>query len=425
MPAVPKPDLYVTSVSAPSQSLAGVSYTVSWTVGNKGHGPGNGSWSDEVWLTDNPNVAPSASNALWLGLVTHEGGLDKGATYTGTLTVTLTPSARGQYIVIKTDAPNSVIEEDDSNNLNSGTTQVTPVPADLVVTSVVTLPDNRSGELTTIQYTVQNQGSNPVWPGTSYWQDDIWISADSSFLLNRASWFGKSIRSNAQPLQPGESYTVTVTAALPKGIGGNLFVYIHPDTHQDYSSYRTVQTGWWPAEVGRNDILLDHFSRWAFEDPTNNVYRAPIHVTYYEPDLVISNLQAPTPDLSGQTIDVTYTVTNEGTRDTREKAWIDRIFLSKDPSLDRFDLFLGEFKRTAALAIGDSYTGTVTVRMPDGIDGPFYLLALTDSPAGTDRGVQSDIGFGNFGVGFESPYSLGTGDRLQEAARLLARGTRQ
>src|SRR5262249_27079822 len=153
----------------------------------------------------------------------------------------------------------------------------------------------------------------------------------------------------------GESYTTEVTARLPKGIGGNLFVYVHPDTHDDYDGYKTVQTGWWPAEHGANEDLLDTFSRWAYEDPRNNVYRAPRPVTYYEPDLVISNLQVPATATSGQTVTVTFKVTNLGTRDTREQVWFDRVFLSKDPSLDRNDLFLGEFKRTGVLPINGSY----------------------------------------------------------------------
>src|SRR5207237_10362360 len=126
----------------------------------------------------------------------------------------------------------AVAAEDEPDDRGSGATQVTPVTADLVVTTVETLTTNRSGELTTIRYTVQNQGANPVWAGTNYWRDDIWISADGSFLRGRASWFGQYVRSNATPLQPGESYTAVVTAVLPKGIGGNLFADLHPATHQ-------------------------------------------------------------------------------------------------------------------------------------------------------------------------------------------------
>src|SRR5205807_2031972 len=105
-------------------------------------------------------------------------------------------------------------------------------------------------------------GANPVWPGTGYWTDDLWISADGSFLRDRASFFGQLVRSNAQPLQPGESYTAEMTATLPRGIGGNLFVYVHPATHDPRA--RVVDTSWWPAEHGDNADLLDAFSRAAY-----------------------------------------------------------------------------------------------------------------------------------------------------------------
>ncbi len=184
----------------------------------------------------------------------------------------------------------------------------------------------------------------------------------------------------------------------------------------------TVQTNWWPADVGTNEFWLDEFSRWAYEDPFNNVLAAPFAVEYFEPDLVISDLNVPITATSGQTVQVDFTVTNQGTRDTRTNRWTDRVFLSKDPSLDRFDTMIGAFTRNDYLSVGDSYQGSVDVRIPDGIDGEFYLLVLTDSPAGPSAYSVSNIGFGNKGVDFEESYQLPGNDRLSETQRLLGRG---
>ena len=93
----PDPDLVVASVTPPAPALAGMPYTVSWTVKNPGHGPANGSWSDEVWLTDSPNVDPNTGNGLRLGAVLHTDGLAVQGFYTGTLTVTLEPGARAVH----------------------------------------------------------------------------------------------------------------------------------------------------------------------------------------------------------------------------------------------------------------------------------------------------------------------------------------
>ena len=52
---------------------------------------------------------------------------------------------------------------------------------------------------------------------------------------------------------------------------------------------------------------------------------------------------------------------------------------------------------------------------------PFYLLAITDSPADSTGSVTSDIGFGLPGVAFEEPRRLPGYDRIWETQRLLAR----
>ena len=137
---------------------------------------------------------------------------------------------------------------------------------------------------------------------------------------------------------------------------------------------------------------------------------------------MITDLQLPSAAQSGDLVDITFTVTNQGTRDTREKAWPDRFFLSRDPSLDRNDTLLLEVSHQGVLAVNGSYTETAQIRLPDGIDGPFYVLAITDSPAYSRTSVASNIGFGNPGVAFEEPYRLPEHDRIWETQRLLARG---
>ncbi len=419
----PKPDLLVADVQVTPEALGGTGYSVTWTVSNNGKGDASGTWEDEIWLAPTADVNPTTSNSLLLGRVAHSDVASKDF-YTSTLDVTLSPSAIGQHVIVKTDWRKAVSETNEDNNRGGTDTQVTPVPADLLVTNVTVSNDGQSGEETTIVYTVENQGAHPVWLGTDYWIDYVWIGADATFIKSRASYFGKSVRPNAQPLQPGESYTAEVTARLPKGIGGDFFVYIHPDAHDDSRSeqLRSVQTAWWPAATGDNAKWLEHFGHWAHEDPTNNVFRAEIPIAYNEPDLVITDLQLPPAAQSGDIVDITFTVTNQGTRDTREKAWPDRFFLSRDPSLDRYDTLLLEVSHQGVLAVNESYTETAQIRLPDGIDGPFYVLAITDSPAYSRTSVASNIGFGNPGVAFEEPFRLPEHDRIWETQRLLARG---
>ena len=82
----------------------------------------------------------------------------------------------------------------------------------------------------------------------------------------------------------------------------------------------------------------------------------------------------------------------------------------------------GQVSHQGVLLVNESYTATAQVRLPDGIDGPFYVLAITDSPASPRPSIASNIGFGNHGVAFEEPYRLPDHDRIWETQRLLARG---
>ena len=66
-------------------------------------------------------------------------------------------------------------------------------------------------------------------------------------------------------------------------------------------------------------------------------------MVYREPDLQVTSLVVPTtPPHSGDMFSVSFTVTNIGNRDTREDYWIDRVYLSRDQSLDSSDTELGE-----------------------------------------------------------------------------------
>jgi len=418
---LPLPDLIVTAVSTATSALGGDELTVTWTVENQGSRLAQpGGWVDYIYLCQSLDEEPSPHNSLFLTEVQHLTPLGAGESYTDTATISLPPAAAGQYVVVVTDGSGRVAESHEQNNQLATGTNVTPVSADLVVTDISVPSQSFSGEKTVIEYTVTNIGDHPVWSGTRYWTDYVWLSADPVFIADRATYLNKAIHSHDAPLQPGESYTAQVEVTLPAGISGDYYVYMHIDIHNEPSGILwsrfmpIVDTDWWPADTGSNDKWLEHFSRWAYEDPHNNVGNAPLSVTYREPDLQVTDLTVPTAAVAGQTLSVTYAVSNEGTRNTREvsdtdgPAWYDRVFLSRDPSLDGSDLYLGEFEREEALAVGDSYTATLDVRLPDGIDGDFFVLAFADSIAdeSTDGRFKSDIGFRLSGISFSNGVGM-------------------
>ena len=222
----PLPDLVVTQLTAPKQAQGGDNITVSWTVENAGNGVAQPTgWIDTVYLTNDPtDPLDMTATTLTLGSVEHDTLLNPSASYDASLTVELSPSAVGQYIVVYTDAPqdgytppvNVVAESNENNNLLAVATNITPVPADLVVTNVSIPQTNYSGEQMTFTYTVTNKGQFQVWPGTAYWTDFIWVSNEPTFDRYQASFMGQTTHVQNQPLEPGQSYTITYTVTLPQ-----------------------------------------------------------------------------------------------------------------------------------------------------------------------------------------------------------------
>ena len=366
------------------------------------------------------------------------------------MSFSLSPSAAGSHIVVVTDTGKGlrydldeyrdVNEVREENNWSSASRRVTPIPADLVVTGVVIEPAGGrtsldSGQQATVRYTVTNVGDHPVWEGTEYWTDFLWLSANPTFIRERASFLGQVLTPYAEIqaingglLQPGDSYQVTRQVTLPEGTGGDYWLYIDLDAHNDLPCFiyplqcRLLLADWWPADQGSNDVLLDELSRWAYEDPTNNRYQHAFAITYREPDLRVTDLVVPAAAQTGQTVPVSFTVTNQGSRPSRSTRWDDAVFLSRDPSLDERDLMLASASHSAVLDPGQSYQQTVDVRMPDSIQGTFYLLVYTDTAARAHRTLLSDIGVGYRGLEFEAGSQLSIFDLASVAQRSLARG---
>ncbi len=250
------PDLVVTSVDAPAVIDGGNTVTVTWTVENIGIADAvKGGWGDRVYLSDRPDPNDPDAKTFYLGEVKHDNPLAEAATYTESLTVTLSPSAQGLYWVVVANESKSLPpglgipgvtpppdpakqftplkEIDTDNNGRALATDVTAVPANLKITNVSIPAVNYSGELTTIQYTVTNIGDYPVWPGTASWTDFLWLTADPTFIRSRASYLGSVATPRTGALNPGDGYVATITVKLPEGTGGHNYLWIDLDAHND------------------------------------------------------------------------------------------------------------------------------------------------------------------------------------------------
>ncbi|MGA2230388.1 MAG: right-handed parallel beta-helix repeat-containing protein, partial [Tepidisphaeraceae bacterium] len=115
------PDLEPQDVSIGTSSAAfGGSVTVTWTDTNIGSAAAAGPWTDDIFLSPTPTLG---SGAVLLGsLATPPAGLAAGATENLVDTVNLpaintTLSDGVYYILVKTDATNTVVESNGNNNV--------------------------------------------------------------------------------------------------------------------------------------------------------------------------------------------------------------------------------------------------------------------------------------------------------------------
>ena len=403
---IPAPDLVLDKVdsSYTPNAKGGESFKVTWDVKNETDIPTTEDiWYDEVYISDKPTLGEKDAKEWKLGSFKRDGKLGARDSYTGVLETVLSPGVEGKYVIIKINAGNSVWEGLlTDNNEKSADINVTSNPSDLKVIGIKVKPieasdKNYSGDATKIEWIVQNNGA-PVWEGTRYWYDEIWISDKSEFNARGANQtkIGFVPYSPQTQLGAGDTYTNSAEVILPPGYDGEY--YIHVSTNYSHDSNTSRFRGDLPEE-GNNELERESFEYRVHENTNNNLNHTSINVTYREADLLFLNESIKVLETdnipgiqSGETIEVTWDVTNKGTRDTRENEWYDRVYLSQDNSLDRSDIYLGEYKREGSVNLNETYQGKATITLPEGIDGNYQLLVFTDSNLVEDK-IVPNIGF--------------------------------
>src|SRR5207237_1168456 len=100
-------------------------------------------------------------------------------------------------------------------------------------------------------------------------------------------------------------------------------------------------------------------------------------------DLVVSSVSGDTTANSGQPMQISWTVTNKspnaiGTTNTSE--WNDSVYLTSDAAGNNIVANLGSFDHIGALAVGGSYSHSVSATVPNGLSGTFYVVVHTGGP---------------------------------------------
>ena len=338
----PSPDLSVLSVGAPIAAFGGDQINVTYSVNNEGESHvENTTWRDAVYISKFPTF--NESEAILVGQKTITEDIEVDSTQSKTITANLPLDAFGvYYIFIKTDSDETVFENfRETNNVlaaaDSINVTLTP-PADLLPVSLNVPASIQSGNFTTVDWAVANQGFNA--PFISVWEDAIYLSDKATFDVDSAIFIGKKLRFLGDTLDLGEQYTNSLYLKIPDGLDGNYYAYIYTDYRKKVFEYNMEG---------------------------NNVLRSaqPISIILPPlPDLVITDITVPDTIYSQGSFEVSWTVENSGTAPAKS-AWVDRVYISGSPIWDENGAsLLVEKYHNSDLGTGQNYTEGATVSLP-------------------------------------------------------------
>lgn len=216
---------------------------------------------------------------------------------------------------------------------------------DLVVTNIQLTPTSAaSGDQVLVQWTLKNQGAG-AYQGT--FSEDLLLSLDAAVGSDQS--YGTFTFSGT--IGAGQSVIRTQQITLSANLAGPRYVIIRTDSANQVTE--TLET--------------------------NNTFIGTPPLQILAPDLTITSVTAPSVVNSGQETELHWIVKNIGTAATPLAGiWRDRVYLSTDDVYDTGDVSLGDVNNPAALAIGESYENQLTVTIPYGTQGIYYLLVRSD-----------------------------------------------
>ena len=188
--------------AAPAET--GHAANFSWTVTNRGVGDSvTDFWVDSLW--GSLDAVVGNNDDFLVGNVAHSGVLAADGSYDVAITPVLSYALTGQTrFYVRTDTGNAVTESDDANNVSTvATTAVLREVADLQVHDLAFTPVAGNAHLFDVHFVVRNDGVAAT--NANFWYDSIYLSTDATLGDSDTR---VDARRHANPLAPGEQYTV-------------------------------------------------------------------------------------------------------------------------------------------------------------------------------------------------------------------------
>lgn len=243
----PKPDLFISNLSAPVSAVAGTNVSVVNAVTNEGPGVA-GSFPIQFYLS-NDSVFDASDIALGSRTVS---GLAANSTssVTTTLTIPSSTTAGSYYILAVADLASNLAEiNEDNNSSSTGPISITAAPAnlpDLIMTLVDGPTSGRIGRSIYVSNTVKNQGTvkSTSFMVKFYFSLDQTLDAASDIYLGSRSVSSLAVNATSK---------ATTTIKIPSNtglVGKSYYVIAVADANAAVKeSIETNNTGYDPVSV--------------------------------------------------------------------------------------------------------------------------------------------------------------------------------
>ena len=294
--------------------------------------------------------------------------------------------------------------------------RVNPLP-DLHVTSV-THSAPVANQPMTVTWTVKNDGEGATPQGVT-WNDYIWLVSDVDVRLYDPNDRLLATIDNLQGLNPGESYTNSVTINLPEDFIGNYYLFVFTDQVDAYSINFSPTGGvapdpYTPSVTGTPYPYLTGYVHHGGNLPETNendnfFYKTINILPPPSPDLVVTHISHPINAFSNSDITVGWTVTNAGQAIVSPK-WYDKVYiqmgnefnmaeallLATVPHFAGFDTVNRVYVPGSSdghgggwvdfpvvlgspLEVDSSYSASATVHIPIQYSGTYNIFVVTDA----------------------------------------------
>jgi hypothetical protein len=341
--AQPTPDLAVTAVSVPAETVPGVPTPITFTVTNMGETIARGPWTDQLQLLYGANFASSVT----LVSVQRSADLAAGASYTVTEMVTLPSLPDGvSEIAAVTDVGDTVNEGGRYSNNTLDSASFNTTHPELVPVQVKAPTSIVSGQTLTVSWTTSNTGTGAALPG--------WTETVSLVAAGVTTIIGTVTQST--PLAAGASIARQINYVVPISLSGAYEIIVTVDSADTVAEAQATKT--------------------------DNTASVPIAITLAPyADLAVSKVTAPAVTVADPaTVAVSWTVTNLGTGAGSTDSWTDQVVVSASGVLGASDnIVLASYVHTGALAVGASYTNNESITLPPGFNGRYTLFVVTNA----------------------------------------------